>query len=58
MKVKLINADELQKEFPDLDIIVGGQALSEGKDELFKRFPKVKYLESLNDLEEYIETYK
>ncbi|MDX9925207.1 MAG: cobalamin-dependent protein [Ignavibacteriaceae bacterium] len=54
--LKLI--DELQKEFPDLDIIVGGQALTEGKDELFKRFPKVKYLESLNDLEEYIETYK
>ncbi|MFA7287889.1 MAG: cobalamin-dependent protein [Melioribacteraceae bacterium] len=54
--LKLI--DELQKEFPELDIIVGGQALAEGKEELFKRFPKVKYLESLNDLEEYIEKFE
>ncbi len=49
---KMIEA--IRKYFPDLPIIVGGQALStEGKDS-FKQFEKVQYIETFEELDKKI----
>ncbi|MCF8243290.1 MAG: cobalamin-dependent protein [Melioribacteraceae bacterium] len=50
--VKLINL--IKHEFPDQEIIVGGQALGSGQHEILKQFKKVKYIGSLNELETYL----
>ncbi|KAF0151193.1 MAG: cobalamin B12-binding domain protein [Ignavibacteria bacterium] len=50
--VALLNA--IQNEFPDLRTIVGGQALAEGTDDIFKEYKNVKYICSLDSLDEYL----
>jgi methanogenic corrinoid protein MtbC1 len=50
--------EKVQKEFPKLPIIVGGQALADNKSEVISKFKNVKYISSLNDLERFINTFK
>ncbi|MEW6652893.1 MAG: cobalamin-dependent protein [Bacteroidota bacterium] len=50
--VGLLN--EIQKEFPEKKIIVGGQALTEGTDDIFKEYINVKYISSFDSLDEYL----
>ncbi|MFH1197368.1 MAG: B12-binding domain-containing protein [bacterium] len=49
--------DDIQAEFPDQKIIVGGQALCIDGSEPHKKFENVTYLPSLDALEEYIKNY-
>jgi len=51
--LKLI--EQIKKEFPGLEIIIGGQALSNGHGISLKQFDNVKYIPSLNELESFIE---
>ena len=46
--------DKVQFEFPKLKIIVGGQALAGNKREVLNKYHNVKYIATLNDLENYI----
>lgn len=50
--VSLLNA--IQKEYPDQQVIVGGQALAEGTDDIFKDYSKVHYVSSLDALDIYL----
>ena len=46
--------DHLTRFFPTKKIIVGGQALVENSDNVFKKYKNVKYIESLHSLESYL----
>lgn len=50
--LKLI--DQIHLSTPDQQIIVGGQALSGGKSEILSRYPNVKYISCLDELEKFI----
>lgn len=50
--LKFIEA--IQEKFPQQKIIVGGQALSEGKDDLLKKYNNVKYIGSLKEIDSYL----
>lgn len=50
--VGLINA--IQTDYPDQKIMIGGQALSEGADDIFKDYKNVKYVDSLDSLDKYL----
>jgi MerR family transcriptional regulator, light-induced transcriptional regulator len=54
--IKLIQS--IKDEFPDQEIIIGGQALAEGRSECLSPFPNVSYISCLNTLEEYIQKYQ
>ena len=49
---KLIQA--IKEEFPDQEIIVGGQALAEGRDGQLSQYNNVRYVTCLNGLEKYL----
>lgn len=49
---KLIEA--IKSKFPELEIIVGGQALAEGRSDMLKQFSNVHYIESLDKLDDYL----
>ncbi len=52
---RLMNLIQLIKEeFPDQEIIVGGQALAEGRSECLSSFSNVHYITCLNGLEKYL----
>jgi len=56
--VRLMKEIELINEkYPNLPIIVGGQAFGEGKEEILQKFVNVKYISCLNTLEEFIKDY-
>jgi len=44
----------IKEEFPDQEIIVGGQALAEGRSECLSSFSNVHYITCLNGLEKYL----
>lgn len=44
----------IKKDYPDQEIIVGGQALSEGRGQIIAKFDKVYYVKSLDDLENFL----
>lgn len=46
--------DHIKKIFPDLKIIVGGQALKEDNGDVLKKYPDIKYFESILDLDSYL----
>ncbi|MEW6702730.1 MAG: hypothetical protein AB1298_08415, partial [Bacteroidota bacterium] len=50
--IKLIEA--IQNEFPEQEILVGGQALAEGRSECLTGYKNVRYITCLNGLEEYL----
>lgn len=50
--IKLI--EQIRIVAPDLQLIVGGQALSGGQSEILSKYTNVKYIASLDELEEYI----
>lgn len=50
--LKLI--EQIQQIDPELQIIVGGQALSGGQSDILNKFSNVRYIASLDELEEYI----
>jgi methanogenic corrinoid protein MtbC1 len=50
--VSLLNA--IQTEYPEQRVIVGGQALAEGTDDIFKDYSNVHYVSSLDALDEYL----
>jgi methanogenic corrinoid protein MtbC1 len=50
----LMAASEIRASFPDLPILVGGQALRWGGRERVERVPGVRYLSSLGELESWI----
>jgi len=53
--VRLIKEIELISEkFPDLQIVVGGQAFSNGNKELLEKYDNVKYISCLDSLEDFI----
>jgi len=54
--IKLIQS--LKEEFPNQEIIVGGQALAEGRSECLSQFPKVHFISCINTLDEYIQKYQ
>jgi methanogenic corrinoid protein MtbC1 len=54
--IKLIQS--LKDEFPNQEIIVGGQALAEGRSECLSQFQNVCYISCLNTLEEYIQKFQ
>ncbi|MEW6194404.1 MAG: cobalamin-dependent protein [Bacteroidota bacterium] len=51
--VKLI--DLLKTEFPGLNIIVGGQSLADGRAACLCKFNDVRYINSLDELEEFLQ---
>ncbi|MFA7418175.1 MAG: cobalamin-dependent protein [Melioribacteraceae bacterium] len=54
--VNLLNS--INQDFPNLTVLVGGQALAEGIADSLKNYPNVKYLPSLDVLDEYISATK
>lgn len=50
--------ETIQKKFPDQKIIVGGQALSEGKDDLLEKYRNVNYIASLREIDAYLKEKK
>lgn len=46
--------DSLTKLFPTKKIIVGGQALEENSNQLLKKYPNVKHISSIYELDEYL----
>lgn len=48
---------EIRKAFPNLTIIVGGQAFTHGSDELFKNAENIHYLPDLHRIELFIKKY-
>ncbi len=50
--VSLLNA--IQTEYPEQRVIVGGQALADGTDDIFKDYSNVHYVSSLDALDEYL----
>lgn len=52
--LKLI--DQVRDQFPNLQIIVGGQALAEGHDDTLKDYKGVHYIPSLYELENFIKS--
>jgi MerR family transcriptional regulator, light-induced transcriptional regulator len=50
--LKLIQA--IKEEFPEQEIIVGGQALADGRSEELSQFQNVYYITCLNGLEKYL----
>lgn len=50
--LKLI--EQIHNVAPDLQILVGGQALSGGQSEILSKYSNVKYIVSLDELEEFI----
>ncbi len=53
--VRLMKEIELINEkFPDLQIIVGGQAFNDGNEEILHKYKNVKYISCLYSLEEFI----
>ena len=50
--IKLIQT--IKNEFPDQEIIVGGQALAEGRSEELSQYKNVNYITCLNGLEKYL----
>jgi len=46
--------EALQREQPQLEILVGGQAFRWGGQDSMERFPGVRLLESIDDLEKYL----
>ena len=57
---RLINLIQwIKEEFPEQEIIVGGQSLAEGRSECLSRFSNVHYITCLNGLEKYLtETHR
>lgn len=49
--------DNLTKLFPTLKILVGGQALAENSTQLLKKYPNVKHIPSVYELDEYLKKY-
>ncbi len=49
---KLIN--NIKREFPEQEILVGGQALAEGRCECINKYENVHYIPSLDALEKYL----
>ena len=57
--MRLIKLIQLIKEkIPDQEILVGGQALADGRAEGLSKFDNVKYIASLDELEEYIASFQ
>jgi methanogenic corrinoid protein MtbC1 len=54
--IKLIQS--IKEKIPDQEILVGGQALADGRAEGLSKFDNVKYIASLNELEEYIVSFQ
>lgn len=50
--------DHITKIFPDQKIIVGGQALKDNNGEILKKYPDIKYFESIHDLDSYLKEIK
>jgi methanogenic corrinoid protein MtbC1 len=50
--LKLI--EQIQSVDPELQILVGGQALSGGQSDILNKFSNVRYIATLDELEEYI----
>jgi methanogenic corrinoid protein MtbC1 len=50
--LKLI--EQFQQVDPELQILVGGQALSGGQSDILNKFSNVRYIATLDELEEYI----
>lgn len=48
--------DVLKQEFPDLSIILGGQAFLHKKEGDFKKIEDIKYISNLYDLDNYLKT--
>lgn len=46
--------DSLTKFFPTKEIIVGGQALAENSTQLLKKYPTVKHISSIYELDDYL----
>lgn len=49
--------DNLTKLFPTTKIIVGGQALLENSNQILKKYPTVKHIPSIYELDEYLKKY-
>ena len=53
--LRLINfIEKIREKFPDQKIVVGGQALSEGKDDLLDRFSGVNYVSTIRGLDKLL----
>ncbi len=50
--------DNLTKFFPTKKIFVGGQALSDNSDQLLKKYPNVKHIQSIYALDEILKNHK
>ncbi len=48
--------DLLKTEFPNLNIIVGGQSLADGRADCLCKFNDVRYINTLDELENYLQT--
>ncbi len=50
--------DNLTKFFPTKKIFVGGQALSDNSDQLLRKYPNVKHIQSIYALDEILKNHK
>jgi len=56
--VRLIKEIELISEkYPGLQIVIGGQAFSEGKEDVLAKYSNVKYISCIYTLEEYLKNF-
>ncbi|MFC2136329.1 B12-binding domain-containing protein [Bacteroidota bacterium] len=46
--------DKIKEKYPDQKVIIGGQALSDGKDDLIEKYGNVRYVSSIKKLDEYL----
>jgi len=46
--------DKIYEKYPEQKIIVGGQALSRGKEDLLEKYSNVTYISSIDDLNKYL----
>lgn len=50
--------DRIKKEFPDLKVIVGGQAFSRGGTDIGEKYPGVQYIPNIVELENLLSRYE
>ncbi|MGE5498575.1 MAG: cobalamin-dependent protein, partial [Syntrophothermus sp.] len=50
--------EEVHFKFPDLEIIAGGKAFQNIKEDFSKKYPYLQVINSIQDLEKFIRSYK
>jgi len=49
--------DNIKKNYPDQQIIIGGQSVSREKENLLSKYPEIKYFSTVKELDDYLKSY-